>query len=167
MSDNRPRVVVSGHSWMGNGFGSIESAIHDLFAQATDEVILTAYTVSAGARTFFSELEILLERGIKTRMLINRYDAQSEQTQGRLISLRNRYSSQFQLFSFVPQHEEADLHAKVIIVDRQYALVGSANLSMRGLLDNHELALVLSGTEVAEVVRAVDTLLRSGQVNEV
>lgn len=164
MSENRARVVVSGSSWMGGGFGSIESAIHDLFAQATDEVIMTAFAVSGAARGFFREFETLLERGIKIRMLINRYDNQPDNVRGRLEGLRKKYPAQLQLLSFVSKNEEADLHAKIIIVDRQYALIGSANLSQRGLLDNHELAMVLEGPAVADIVKAVDLLLNSSQV---
>jgi len=56
---------------------------------------------------------------------------------------------------------EGDLHAKVIVIDRRLALVGSSNLSRRGLLTNHELALVVEGPAVAEIGRAMDRLLAS------
>ena len=164
MSDCQARVIVSGISWMGSGFGSLESALHDTFRLATDEVVLTAYTIGIGARSFFSELEVLLERGIKIRMIVNRYHTQSKQVRKKLESLRKMFPLQLHLLSFVSQREDADLHANIMIIDRRYAIVGSANFSQRGFWDNHELALLLEGLAVADIVRAVDRLLASPRI---
>ncbi len=157
------RVVVSGSSWMGGGFGSIESALHDLFARANDEVVLVSYAISGGAGILFQQITGLLQRGIRVRMLVNRYDNQHEAVRRELGKLRQQFPKTLLIFSYIPQNEEADLHAKIIIVDRKFALVGSANLSMRGLMDNHELGLVLEGTAVADVARAVDLLMQAKQ----
>jgi len=61
----------------------------------------------------------------------------------------------------MPTQEQADLHAKVIVVDRKKALVGSANLSLRGLMNNHELGVVVEGPVAAEIARAIDMLMAS------
>jgi phosphatidylserine/phosphatidylglycerophosphate/cardiolipin synthase-like enzyme len=158
------RVVVSGSSWMGGGFGSIESALRNLFARANDEVVVVSYAVSGAASILFQQIAGLLQRGIKVRMLINRYDNQPAVVRKELGKLQQQFPRTMLIFSFIPQHEEADLHAKIIIVDRKYALVGSANLPMRGLMDNHELGLVLEGTAVADVARAVDLLMQAPQI---
>lgn len=97
------------------------------------------------------------------RMLINRYEQQHESVKRELRDLQQRFPTLLQLFSFVPDDEEADLHAKIILVDRKYALVGSANLSLRGLMDNHEFALIVEGPPVADITRAVDMLFKSDQ----
>jgi cardiolipin synthase len=149
---------------MGSGFGSIESALHDLFVLADDEVVVVAYAVSGAAQVLFQQFEKLLEHGIRIRMLINRYEQQHESVKRELKNLQQRFPTLLQLFSFVPHDEESDLHAKIILVDRKYALVGSANLSLRGLMDNHEFALVVEGTPVADITRAVDMLFKSDQV---
>lgn len=157
------RVVVSGSSWMGGGSGSIDSALRSLFARASDEVIIVAYAISGATPALFQQVATLLQRGIRIRMLINRYDGQHSSVKRELEQLRHQFPVQLLLNSFVPSHSQADLHAKIIIVDRTYALVGSANLSLRGLMDNHELGLVLEGPAVSDIVRAVDLLLRSPQ----
>lgn len=41
---------------MGNGFGSIESVLHELFALANDEVIIVAYAMSSAAQMFSNKL---------------------------------------------------------------------------------------------------------------
>ncbi len=157
------RVVVSGSSWMGSGLGSVESAIRDLFASADDEVIIVAYALSGATRALYQQFAKLLQRGIRIRMLINRYNGQHPSVQNELGQLQRQFPALLQLYSFVPPHSQADLHAKIIVVDRTYALVGSANLSLRGLMDNHELGLVLEGSVVSDIVRAVDLLLHSPQ----
>ena len=163
MTDSRIRPVVSGSAWMGSGLRSIESALHDLFVLADDEVVVVAYAISSAAQTLFQQFEKLLAHGIRIRMLINRYEQQHESVKIQLKNLQQRFPGLLQLFSFVPRDEEADLHAKIILVDRKYALVGSANLSLRGLMDNHEFALIVEGTPVADITRAVDMLFKSDQ----
>ena len=167
MTDNHIRVVVSGDSWMGGGFGSIESALRDLLHGADDEVIIIAYAISSATQTLFQQFKKLLERGTRLRMLINRYEEQHESVKAGLSKLQKQFPGLFQLFSFIPSHAEADLHAKIILVDRKYALVGSANLSLRGLMDNHELGLVVEGDTVADLTRAIDLLFKSHRVQAV
>lgn len=164
MTKDRMSVVVSGSSWMGGGFGSIESALRDLFALANDEVVIVAYAISGAAPALFQQIELLLERGVRVRMLINRYNEQHESVQTALSKLQARSGQLLRIFSFLPQYEEADLHAKIVLVDRRYALVGSANLSLRGLMDNHEIALRVEGSAVADITRAIDLLFNSTQV---
>ena len=65
------RVVVTGTSWMGAGIGSIESAIDDLFRTATDEIILSVYTIGSGADRVFRWLEGALNRGVQVSLVIN------------------------------------------------------------------------------------------------
>ena len=161
MSDEHLRVVVSGSSWMGSGLGSIESAIYRLFMQANDEIFIVAYAISSATPQLFQQLAIMLERGIRVRFIINRFPNQSLSVQQHFQSLQNRFPYLLQVYSFTPQSDEIDLHAKIVLVDRYYALVGSANLSLRGLMENHELGVVIEGSGAADIARAVDLLLAS------
>ena len=161
MKDESIRVVVSGSAWMGSGLGSIESALYRLFAQANDEVIVVAYAISSATTMLFQQLAELLQRGIRVRLLINRFPSQPPGAQQHLRELYQHFSHLLQIISFTPRSDEADLHAKLVVVDRRYALVGSANLSLRGLMDNHELGVVIEGAGAAEIARAVDLLLAS------
>lgn len=97
------------------------------------------------------------------KILVNRYNEQHESVRAILRKLQLQYAGLLQIFSFLPHYEEADLHAKIILVDRKYALAGSANLSLRGLMDNHEPALHVEGNAVADITRAVDLLFQPPQ----
>jgi cardiolipin synthase len=150
------RVVVSGLGWMGSGTGSIESAIETLLSEARREILLTAYSIG-NADHIFELLESALARGVRVRMVVNRLSEQHESIQRRLERLRQRYPY-FDLWSFEPHEERGDLHAKVLVVDRQHALVGSSNLSYNGMVLNHELAVLIEGKEASDIAAALDTL---------
>lgn len=55
----------------------------------------------------------------------------------------------------------------MLIVDRRKAIIGSSNLSWRGLIANHETALMLEHGEVGTLARAFDVLLGGDYVKEV
>lgn len=161
MKATQVRVVVSGSTWMGGGLGSVESSLLRLLQQANDEVLFVVYSISSGPELLFEQLGAMLQRGIRIRMIVNRFAEQHATVQRQLRQLRDTYAHLLILLSFVPPHDQADLHAKVIVVDRQQALVGSANLSLRGLINNHELGVVLEGAVVTDIARAIDTLMAS------
>ncbi len=167
MKQANVRVVVSGSTWMGSGLGSIESALYRLFEQANDEVTIVAYAISSAAAMLFEQLITVLQRGIRVRLLINRFARQPASVQKQCRDLQRRFPSLVQVLSFTPQNDEADLHAKIVLVDRKHVLVGSANLSLRGLMDNHELGVVIEGAGAADIARAVDLLLASPFVSSV
>ena len=155
------RVVVSGSAWMGGSFGSVESALYRLFEQANDEVIFVIYSISSASEMLFEQLVAMLQRGIRIRMIINRFAGQHISVQRQLRQLQQSYPHLMELISFTPSQKQADLHAKVIVVDRRQALVGSANLSLRGLINNHELGLVVQAPVAVEIARAIDALMAS------
>ena len=165
MSASETRVVVTGTSWMGSGIGSIETAIHRLFAEATDEVILSVYAIGPGADLIYNWLEGVLVRGIRVTLVIDQLGKQPQDVADRLQELAIKYLH-FRLFDFQGQQHSA-LHAKVIVVDHRLALIGSSNMSRRGLLTNHELAVIVTGPAAAEAGRALGSLIVSPHVRRV
>src|SRR5260370_1027362 len=113
------------------------------------------------------QLAAVLQRGIRVRSLVNRFQNQPPGVQQHFQSLHRSFPHLVQAYSFTPQSDEADLHAKIVLVDRYYALVGSANLSLRGLMDNHELGVIIEGAGAADIARAIDQLLASPYVSPV
>ncbi len=152
------QVVVSGLGWMGSGIGSIESAIQELLSDAQHEILLTAYSIGK-ADQIFDSMEAALSRGVRIRMIVNRLSEQIVPVQHRLRILEKKYPH-FTLHPFRPTDEHGDLHAKVIVVDRKRALVGSSNLSYNGMVVNHELAVLLDSDGADQVARAIDMFLR-------
>ena len=165
MSEETVRVVVTGTDWMGSGIGSIESAIDELFRNAADEIMLSVYTIGTGADLVFRWLEGALARGVQVRLIINSLHKQPADVIARLLETAGRYPH-FHLHDYRGDFESA-LHAKTAVADRKVALVGSSNMSRRGLLANHELALYLQGPTAAIVAQALDALIGGPSVERV
>ena len=159
------RVVVTGTSWMGAGIGSIESAIDDLFRTATDEIILSVYTIGSGTDRLFRWLEGALNRGVQVSLVIN---ALRDQPADVVIKLRDMNDSyqHFHLYDFLGE-AGSSLHAKAIVADHRAALIGSSNMSRRGLLANHELTLLVDGEPATTAGRATYALMDSPLVSRV
>ena len=159
------RVVVTGTTWMGAGIGSIESAIDELFRTATDEIILSVYTIGSGADLVFRWLEGALDRGVQVSLVINSLEGQPRDVVRSLRLIGESYHH-FHLLDFRGDAGSA-LHAKAIVADHRLALIGSSNMSRRGLLANHELALFVDGPAAAAAGRAMDALIDSPLVSRV
>ena len=154
---NKVNVVVTGTEWMGSGVGSIETVIADLFKTVISELHISAYAISNSSDLFFEWLEKALQRGIKVKILINRLDEQPFEVRGRLKNLLIKYPHFF-LYEF-KSTENVDLHAKVIAIDHKKALVGSSNLSKRGLITNFEMGLLVEGPVANTITNTLEKLV--------
>ena len=150
---------------MGAGIGSIESALDQLFRSATDEIILSVYTIGPGTDLLFRWLESALARGVQVSLVINALDDQPSDAVKSLCDINGRYEH-FHLYDFQGE-AGSSLHAKAIVADHRMALIGSSNMSRRGLLANHELALLVDGTAATAAGRAMDALIESPLVRRV
>lgn len=150
------QTVVTGLAWMGIGVRSVKAALKDMLINAEHEVLLCAYSVTGGADTILEELEDCLKRGIQFKAVINRFNKQPPEIQNYLLNLVKVYPY-CELYDFNDPVEE--LHSKLIVVDRSFALVGSANLSMRGMKQNYELGIIIRGEEVGTISQCFDSLL--------
>jgi len=142
---------------MGSGIGSIESALGKLFREAKQEILLTAYSITSGADILFDWLDIALSRGVEIKMIVNHLEGQPPVVIQKLQGLVKKYQH-FYLYDF-HRDEWVDLHAKLVVADRQIAIVGSSNLSRRGLLTNYELALSITGQVATDIACAVDSII--------
>lgn len=160
MTRGHVRPVVTGAHWMGLGVGSVQTALSEMLGSARDEVMLTAYSITSGT-TVLSDLSRLAALGRRVTVIINRLTEQEDEEAVKLLlDISGKYCN-FLLYDFSPS-DDSDLHAKVVVVDREIALVGSSNLSWRGLSSNHELGVVIEGPPAREIASTLDALIRSG-----
>ena len=148
---------------MGSGVGSIESAMERIFREAEHEILITVYAISNATDLILEWIENALARGVLIRILVNRLESQPAGVATRLKQLAQIYPH-FHLLSFQGD-EEHDLHAKTIVADRRLALVGSSNLSHRGMITNHELAVLIEGDAAQNIASTLDKLFESGFIS--
>lgn len=156
-------TVVTGLGWMETGVRSVQSALKEILREANQEVLVCAYSVTGGADEILKELEICLKRGVILKTIINRFNYQPIGVQKYLLQLK-KYPS-YHLYTFNDPIEE--LHAKLIVVDRAVALVGSANLSLRGIKNNYELGIIVRNEEVITIAKCFDSLLTHKSTSQI
>jgi len=158
-SSDKVTIVVTGLAWMGHGIRSIDSIIEEMLCGATDEIQIAAYVITSGAEGFVRLISNCLARGVKVTLVVNRFGKQPKAMQNMILDLLRQFTH-FSLFQFSPKAANEDLHAKIIVVDRAKALIGSSNLSWKGLILNHEIAVTIAGPSAAKIGNLIDTLVR-------
>lgn len=147
-SDYYGPIVATGGEWLGDGVGSALFAILALLRDVKDEVHVLAYSITSASDELIEALSIALAKGRTVTMIVNQIEQQPGGVRGKLRTLADQYSH-FRLYSY--DASDSDMHAKAVVIDRRRALVGSSNLSRRGLHQNFELGTMLLG-ESAQVV---------------
>lgn len=160
---DRVSVAVTGMGWLGAGVPAVERTIIELMAAAEREIILTVYSMTPGSGRVQEELERALGSGIRCTLLVNRVRDQHPEIQSTLQRLAAQYPDTLSVNDFVGEDIEG-LHAKIVVVDRTAALVGSPNLSLRGMAAAHELAVIVRGPTAEAIAGRVEMLLRSPSI---
>lgn len=157
---HEPEIAVTGNRWMGKGTGSIWTLVREAFSKATNEIQIATYSITESSGEFFDLLDDALARRTRITMIINRFSSQPESVQERLLKLADKYRN-LVLRDFNPDDNREDLHAKLIVIDHSTALVGSANLTWKGMVMNHELMIKLSGKSANAIGELLDRLSKS------
>ena len=154
-------LAVTGSGWLGDGVPAVERVLAELVASAHQEIMLTAYSITPGSDRIWGEFEQALSTGIRVAIVIDRLNEQHEDTRSLLARLVRMYPRGFSLYDFTGKDASTGLHAKVLVVDRRVALVGSANLSLRGMVTAHEMAAIVRGPTADRIAQRLDALIRS------
>ncbi|WP_375165362.1 phospholipase D family protein [Paenibacillus taichungensis] len=102
-----------------------------------------------GASDILNLIKAPLSRGVEVSILVNKYEILHPAAQAMIRSYA-KTSHNFKLYDFT-HPDGCDLHAKFIFVGRERVLIGSSNISRRGFLENHELAVTLEGPECYKI----------------
>ncbi|MEW6277563.1 MAG: phospholipase D-like domain-containing protein [Candidatus Eremiobacterota bacterium] len=165
MKDDHVALAVTGLAWMKGRAASIDRVLSEMLLRCRQELLIVSYSFTEGAEEFLTMLEDRLRDGIRVKVVINRLSRQPPVVISRLTALLAAYPRQVELFDF--SHPDTELHAKVVVSDRREALVGSANLSYRGLVRNYELAVRIEGATAVATARAIDALVSSQAVHRI
>jgi cardiolipin synthase len=160
-------IAVTGPGWLGGGVPAAERVLAELIASAQQEIMLTAYSITPGSDRIWVEFDQALASGIRVAVVIDRLDKQHVDTRSLLHRLVRTYRGAFSLYDFAGDDVITGLHAKVIVVDRRVALVGSANLSLRGMVTAHEMATIVRGPTANCIAQRLDVLIGSSLVTRV
>lgn len=135
----RAQVVASGPDVAGDPLYDV--LLYSLYTALREIQIVTPYFVPDEALA--KALELAAKRGVKVQILTPRRS--------------NHFLADLARGSFVRQLAEAGvefafyrkmIHAKVVVIDHAFVLLGSANFDMRSLLLNYELGILIDDAKI-------------------
>lgn len=154
---NRVEILSTHPDLMKLGVRSTESSMLELIEGSTDEIQILSYSVTDGAKRIMTSLEGALARGIRLTFILDRSDQTSGNVLSFLRSTSERYAhSNVYAYSWT---EKSDLHAKIMVADRRVAIVGSSNLTARGLLWNLEIGFLIEHDVVWKLSELIDKIV--------
>jgi phosphatidylserine/phosphatidylglycerophosphate/cardiolipin synthase-like enzyme len=158
-------ICASGELWVGDGVRSFEGVTHDALNKAHERVILTCYSITGGAGALLEELNAALERGVLVHLIVNKLAQQKDAPTAVLSALVHRFPH-FHLWSF-DGDDLTDLHSKLVCVDSSFAIIGSSNMSFRGLVANYELGVIVRGPTAAALESKVMSMIAAKVVRRI
>jgi cardiolipin synthase len=139
------------------GVRSTEPSMLELIDDAKDELQILSYAITTGANKILSAIDEALSRGVKLTFVINSNEELSQRIIASLNSLKNKYKYS-KIYKF-NSNENADLHAKIMVADRKLAIVGSSNLTSRGLIWNLEIGFLIEDRSVWKLAEVIDRIV--------
>jgi len=158
-------ILVSGASWFGSGLRSISSVLEEMVMNAKSEILIGVYSIGSIDDALFFYLTDSLNHGVNLVMFINRYRRQPEWARDYFERLRAGHSRVIVYSVECPEGE--DFHAKVFVVDRSKAIIGSANLSQKGFTYNYEMGVYVEGILADEAASALERLIINGVARKI
>ena len=151
MADQSPAVIPV---WTGpeseRASGRLTlGVLADLIAEARSEILLVSYATAPGAEVR-SAIGDAVERGVRVTLLLER-SADNPQFTGSADPLPGIDAVRL-CWPGARRPPGASLHAKLLVIDRSTALVGSANLTGFGLERNFECGILLRGGPVPAAI---------------
>ena len=128
-----------------------EPRLQELIAGADDELLIIQPSIATDVSLLESTLEAA-RRGVDVRILLGStwYNAEENErlaAEIERLAARDDLSLEVQLVEDTDRFEK--IHAKGIVIDREVAVVGSANWNENSLENNREVLVVLHGEAVA------------------
>ncbi len=148
-------ILGTGPEIIKNGTRGVEPVIEEVIKNARKEIQIAAYVLTSRALHLVELLEDAAKRGVKITLILN-----SQTCRDRAISLKLDYLVRSFPHTKVINFKslKKQLHAKVIVVDRNIAIIGSANFSWGGMYSNYEIGVLLEGNRAWEVAKILDQL---------
>ena len=151
-------IVATGSDLVGGGVRGTEPAVRELIHKARDEIHVLAYTISSEGMRIVDLLESGLQRGVRVCLVVNKMDEKDQSVADSLRAMNKKYGH-FVLGNFLDPRGR-DLHAKVLVADREAAIVGSANMSWRGMSKNYEIGVLIKDKSCWKLATMIDGLAR-------
>lgn len=162
-------IAASGRIWAGFEAQEVRSMIFDSLKTAKNSIQVSTYTLGEkndDMKEFFTILEEKLRAGKTVQMIVNDLKGESVGDYSKKFLGKLKKYPTFSLHDFIPAKKGDLLHAKIIVIDRKFVLIGSANISKHAMFSNYEIMLKISGRASAIIANLLDRLATAIQEGE-
>lgn len=149
-------ILGTGAQFMKQGVRGIEPVIEEIIMQASKEIQILAYIFTSKALHILKQVEQAAKKGIRITIIVNDLQSQDKVIRSRLENMEDNFPH-VHVIDFA-ENTERQLHAKIVVVDRQIAVIGSANFSWGGMYSNYEIGLLVEGEPAWKIAQLVDSL---------
>jgi phosphatidylserine/phosphatidylglycerophosphate/cardiolipin synthase-like enzyme len=149
-------ILGTGSEFMKKGIRGTEPVIEEIIMQASKEIQILAYVFTAKASHILNLVEQAAKRGLKITIIVNDLKAQDQIIKSKLENMEATFPY-VNVLNFT-DNTKRQLHAKIVVADREKAVIGSANLSWGGMYSNYEIGLLVEGEPAWKIAQLVDSL---------
>ena len=141
---------------MGYGIRSFSSVIEEVINNARKKLVMTIYVLTD--MKIVKGLQKALERGISVEIFIY-FPSQYQENEAvdEIIKMESMYD-----YLKIHRIKNEILHAKVLVVDGETALVGSANPTFGGMVKNYELGFLVEDQKISHKILTILWRLKEG-----
>jgi len=149
-------ILGTGSEFMKQGIRGTEPVIEEVIMQASKEIQILAYIFTAKAIHILRLVEQAAKRGLKITIIVNDLQVQDQTIKYQLEKMEATFPH-VQVLNFT-DNTKRQLHAKIVVADREKAVIGSANFSWGGMYSNYEVGLLIEGEPAWKIAQLVDSL---------
>ena len=149
-------ILGTGSEFMKQSIRGTEPVIEEIIMQASKEIQILAYVFTSKARHILNLVEQAAKRGLKITIIVNDLQAQDQTIKSKLEKMETTFPY-VQVLNFT-DNTKRQLHAKIVVADREKAVIGSANFSWGGMYSNYEIGLLIEGEPAWKIAQLVDSL---------
>jgi phosphatidylserine/phosphatidylglycerophosphate/cardiolipin synthase-like enzyme len=151
----KTEILGTGPEIIKNGTRGVEPVIEEIIKNARKEIQIAAYVLTSRALHLIELLVDAAKRGVKITLILNARTCRDKEISLKLDYLVESFPH-VRVINF--RSLKKQLHAKVIVVDRNTAIIGSANFSWGGMYSNYEIGVLVEGNQAWEVAKILDQL---------
>lgn len=157
MRSDRGRIetlAASGMLWSGEMALDTRTLFFNSLRSARRSITIAAFSMGGKTPDVEEFFEIITEKLLAKKrivIVVNNDESLKKYSKDKLFEISKKFPDNFILRMFDSRRKTIRmiLHSKLTIIDRKYALVGSANISRNALEHNYEIMLKISGQAVS------------------
>lgn len=153
---NKIQILATGPEFLKEGIRGTGPVIEEMIKNSEKEIQIMAYVISLHASKFLDLLDDALKREVSITIILNKLGEQDEKIKTKIKKMKRQYVK-LKVIDFTDT-DGGDLHAKVIVVDRKKAVIGSANFSWHGMSHNYEIGVQLEGDSAWKLGKIIDEI---------